>query len=70
VLAGARSFSAIAEWAAEADEQTLAWLGVSRVVPSKSTFRRTLQRLEADAFDHMTGAWAARRTEPGPGGGG
>jgi predicted transposase YbfD/YdcC len=68
VLAGARSFTAIAEWAADADEQTLARLGASRAVPSESTFRRTLQRLDADAFDDLAGAWAAQRTEPGPGG--
>ena len=68
VLAGARSFTAIAEWAADADEQTLARLGVSGVVPSESTFRRTLQRLDADAFDDLAGQWAARRTVPGPGG--
>jgi predicted transposase YbfD/YdcC len=68
VLAGARSFTAIAEWAADADEQTLARLGVSGVVPSESTFRRTLQRLDADAFDDLVGQWAAERTAPGPGG--
>ena len=51
VLAGARSFTAIAEWAADADEETLARLGVSGPVPSGSTFRRTLQHLDADAFD-------------------
>ena len=68
VLAGARSFTAIAEWAADADEQTLARLGVSGAVPSESTFRRTLQRLDADAFDDLAGQWAARRTAPGPGG--
>lgn len=37
-------------------------------VPSESTFRRTLQRLDADAFDDLAGQWAARRTAPGPGG--
>jgi len=68
VLAGARSFTAIAEWAADADEQTLARLGVSRAVPSESTFRRTLQRLDADAFDDLAGQWVAQRTAPGPGG--
>jgi predicted transposase YbfD/YdcC len=67
VLAGARSFTAIAEWAADADEQTLARLGVSRAAPSESTFRRTLQRLDADAFDDLAGQWAAARTAPGPG---
>ena len=68
VLAGARSFTAIAEWAADADEQTLARLGASRAVPSESTFRRTLQRLDADAFDDLAGQWVAQRTAPGPGG--
>src|SRR5216117_4333800 len=50
VLAGARSFTAIAEWAADADEVTLAELGVTGVVPCESTIRRTLQRLDADDF--------------------
>jgi predicted transposase YbfD/YdcC len=66
VLAGARSFTAIAEWAADADAETLAKLGVTGAVPSESTFRRTLQRLDADAFDDLAGRWAARRTAPGP----
>jgi predicted transposase YbfD/YdcC len=68
VLAGARSFTAIAEWAADADEQTLARLGVSGAAPSESTFRRTLQRLNADVFDDLAGQWAAQRTVPAPGG--
>jgi predicted transposase YbfD/YdcC len=67
VLAGARSFTAIAEWAADADEQTLARLGVTGAVPSESTFRRTLQRLDADAFDDLAGQWAQQQTAPGPG---
>jgi predicted transposase YbfD/YdcC len=67
VLAGARSFTAIAEWAADADQDTLRGLGVTGAVPSESTFRRTLQRLDADAFDDLAGQWAARRTAPGPG---
>jgi len=66
VLAGARSFTAIAEWAADADAETLAELGVTGAVPSESTFRRTLQRLDADAFDDLAGRWAAQRTAPGP----
>jgi predicted transposase YbfD/YdcC len=67
VLAGARSFTAIAEWAADADQDTLQGLGVTGAVPSESTFRRTLQRLDADAFDDLAGQWAAQRTAPGPG---
>ena len=64
VLAGARSFTAIAEWAADADEATLARLGVTGAVPSESTFRRTLQSLDADALDETAGAWAQQRTVP------
>jgi hypothetical protein len=56
VLAGARSFTAIAEWAADADADTLARLGVTGAVPSESTFRRTLQRLDADIFDDLAGS--------------
>jgi hypothetical protein len=52
--------------AADADEETLARLGVTGAVPSESTFRRVLQRLDADAFDALAGGWAAGRTAPGP----
>src|SRR5579859_8085727 len=67
VLAGARSFTAIAGWAADADRATLDLPGVSGPVPSESTFRRTLQRLDADAFDDLAGRWTAGRTAPAPG---
>jgi predicted transposase YbfD/YdcC len=67
VMAGARSFTAIAEWAADADGQTLRMLGVTGRVPSESTFRRTLQRLDADAFDDLAGAWVQQATMPGRG---
>ena len=70
VLAGARSFTAIAEWAADAGQDTLQALGVAGAVPSESTLRRVLQRLDADAFDVLAGQRAARRTAPGPGRGG
>jgi predicted transposase YbfD/YdcC len=68
VVARARSFAAIAGWAADADERTLHVLGVTGAVPSESTFRRTLQRLDAGAFDDLAGAWAQQATLPGPGG--
>ena len=58
VLAGARSFTAIAEWAADADQATQDALGITGVVPCESTFRRTLQHLDADALDDAAGAWA------------
>jgi hypothetical protein len=67
VLAGARSFLAIAEWAADADQATLDALGVTGVVPSESTFRRTLQKLDADALDDAAGARAQQRTVQAPG---
>jgi predicted transposase YbfD/YdcC len=67
VLAGARSFTAIAEWAKDADEATRAELGITGAVPCESTIRRTLQRLDAGAFDHQIGVWAQRRTAPPPG---
>jgi predicted transposase YbfD/YdcC len=67
VLAGARSFTAIAEWAAEADQATRDALGVTGVVPCESTFRRTLQAMDADALDEAAGGWAQQRTAPAAG---
>jgi predicted transposase YbfD/YdcC len=67
VLAGARSFTAIAEWAADADQATREALGITGTVPSESTFRRTLQALDADALDEAAGGWAQQRTAPAPG---
>jgi predicted transposase YbfD/YdcC len=67
VLAGARSFTAIAEWAADADQATLGALGVTGVVPCESTFRRTLQNMDADALDDAAGTWAQQRTAPASG---
>ncbi len=67
VLAGARSFTAIAEWAADADQGTRDALGITGVVPCQSTFRRTLQHLNADALDEAAGAWAQQRTARSPG---
>ena len=48
--------------AADADGQTLRMPGVTGRVPSESTFRETLQRLDAGAFDELAGGWAAQRT--------
>ena len=68
MLAGARSFTAIAEWAADADQGTRDALGVTGAVPCESTFRRTLQHLHADALDEAAGSWAQQRTAPAAGG--
>ena len=64
VLAGARSFVAIAEWAADADLETRAELGAGSVVACESTFRRLLQGMDADALDDAVGAWTQERTRP------
>ncbi|MGB9306685.1 MAG: ISAs1 family transposase [Mycobacterium sp.] len=61
-LAGARSFVAIAEWAADAAPGVLALLGVTGTVPCESTIRRCLQRLAPDELDKLIGAWMWLRT--------
>ncbi|WP_261565074.1 ISAs1 family transposase [Frankia gtarii] len=66
-LAGARSFTAVAEWAADAGEVVAVLLGAVRV-PDESTFRRVFARLDADTLDQALGAWAAAVTAPGEGG--
>jgi predicted transposase YbfD/YdcC len=67
VLAGARSYVAIGEWAGDADALTLSEVGAGAVVPCETTFRRTLQSLDADLLDERLGAWASERTRPAPG---
>ena len=57
VVAGARSFVAIAEWAADASPEVLTQLGMSPKVPSESTIRRCLQRLAPDQLDQLLAAW-------------
>jgi hypothetical protein len=68
VLGGARSYSAIAEFARELEAATLARLGVWRrpystcyVAPSEPTLRRTLQQVDADALDRVVGGWLAEQ---------
>ena len=63
VAAGARSFAAMAQWAADADADLLAALGsAGRGVPSESAIRRTLNRLDAAVLDSVVGAWLWTRT--------
>ncbi|WP_319617791.1 transposase family protein [Rhodococcus opacus] len=50
-VAGARSFTAIGEWIADVPATERARLGIDGVVPSESTIRRRLQRLEPDRLD-------------------
>jgi predicted transposase YbfD/YdcC len=71
VLSGARSFTAIGEWAADASQQVLAALGVRPhprtgryVAPNEATLRRALQRVDADAVDDALAAWLAGQENP------
>jgi predicted transposase YbfD/YdcC len=59
VLAGARSFAAIAEYAHDAGRAVLDVLGVGAVVPHESTIRRILQRLDAAALEAAVQAWTS-----------
>jgi predicted transposase YbfD/YdcC len=57
-LSGARSFKAIAEWAKELRRDTLRRLGSRRwTPPSEPTFRRVLQKLDAERLDPAIGRW-------------
>jgi predicted transposase YbfD/YdcC len=70
VLAGARSLTAIAEWAADAPQPVRAALGARRdapdrwVVPAEATIRRTLGRVDPTALAGVIGAWLADRDRP------
>nr|WP_255638761.1 ISAs1 family transposase [Amycolatopsis sp. DSM 110486] len=75
VAAGARSFTAIGEWAADAPQHVLALLGTrfdSRadryVAPDEATLRRVAGRLDGDILDDVISAWLADHdpAQPGP----
>jgi predicted transposase YbfD/YdcC len=61
VLAGARSFTAIGEWAQDLTPAVRVRLGLGRRPPSESTIRRALQRVDAAAFDRVLSDWLATR---------
>ncbi len=62
----ARSFTAIAEWVADAGETVWSALGITRV-PDASPFRRVFAALDADALNTASGAWATAATKPSTG---
>jgi predicted transposase YbfD/YdcC len=71
VLAGAKSMTAIAEWAADAPQPVLAALGARpdppsgyRTAPSEATIRPTLARLDPEALTARVAAWLAHRDRP------
>jgi predicted transposase YbfD/YdcC len=59
VVSGARSFAAIAEWAADAVEDTLRGMGIG--APNASTVRRALSAFTGDGFDTAIGGFLAGR---------
>jgi hypothetical protein len=61
VLAGARTFTAIAEWAHDLTPAVCTGLGLGRLIPSESTIRRTLQAVDAQALDEAVSAWLMAR---------
>jgi len=71
VLTGARSMTAIAEWAADTPQPVRAALGTRRdgpdrwVVPAEATIRRTLARVDPTALAAVIGTWLADRDRPG-----
>jgi len=67
VLAGARTFTAIAEWAHDLPVGVRVRLGLGRAAPSESTIRRMLQAVDGDALDRATCRWIlarARASDP------
>jgi predicted transposase YbfD/YdcC len=64
VLTGARSFTAIGEWAADAPQHVLKTLGTRRDrhhgryrAPDEATLRRGLQAVDGNLLDTAIGAW-------------
>jgi len=68
VLAGAKSYLAIAEWAHDLTPTVRARLGLGRTAPSESTIRRVLQRVDAEQLDLAVCSWLAARTASAPDG--
>jgi hypothetical protein len=57
VIAEARSFAAIGQWAADADPEVLSELGAARGPAEESAFRRAFALVSADALDRILGFW-------------
>jgi predicted transposase YbfD/YdcC len=64
VLAGASSFTAIADWLHDLDDIARARLGFIRAVPATSTMWRLLTRLDADLLATILAGWLRTRAVP------
>ncbi len=62
VLAGARSYIGIAEWARDLTPTVRARLGLGRRPPSEATIRRVLQGVDAAELDRVVSTWLAARS--------
>jgi hypothetical protein len=62
VVAGARAYTVIAEWAGAQPVEVLAALGITGRVPSEATIRRVLSRVDAAALAAAVGAYVWTRT--------
>ncbi len=61
VLAGARSYVAIAEWAHDLPAPVRARLRIYRSAPSESAIRRVLQSIDPHLLDRTVSSWLAAR---------
>ncbi|WP_238360462.1 ISAs1 family transposase [Micromonospora fiedleri] len=64
VLAGATSFTAIADWLYDLDEPALVRLGITRGVPAGTTVWRLLTRLDAALISTVLAGWLRSRARP------
>jgi hypothetical protein len=62
VLAGARAYTVIAEWAGDQSDGVLAALGIIGRAPSEPTIRRLLSAVDATALSAAVGAYVWTRT--------
>jgi len=67
VVCGCRSYAAIAQWAAQCSQKVLERLwcrkeGGRYIPPSEPTFRRHLQRVDAEAVDAAISSWVCRQS--------
>lgn len=73
VAAGAQSFTAIGEWAADAPQRVLARLGARfdprrdrHIAPDEATVRRVLSGINGDDLDTAISCWINATTTDGP----
>jgi hypothetical protein len=68
VLAGARRYVGIAEWADDLPVSVRLRLGIGRRAPSESAFHRVLQTVDAHALDTAVSSWLVERSPGEPDG--